>query len=133
MRQSIKPPAASQGPAILEDAYHRCNRAAISLCRFSRAESFILLYLMQRGWSESYPVQRPIPLDFSAVAPPGFLSHADIKKSIRRLLRHNVVRVNRDLYIVNRNYREWVNDAGLPLLSRGELRYIDTTRIPGEL
>jgi hypothetical protein len=123
MRQSIKPPAASQGPAILEDAYHRCNRAAISLCRFSRAESFILLYLMQRGWSESYPVQRPIPLDFSAVAPPGFLSHADIKKSIRRLLRHNVVRVN----------REWVNDAGLPLLSRGELRYIDTTRIPGEL
>jgi hypothetical protein len=125
MRHANDSPAASQGPIPDRIALGRCIRAA-DCASPSEVERVIIIFLLFQGWEVTEPQQHQIPLSsvgLSLLSRQGFLEMVAARDG---LIRRRIVRRNGKLYYINRRYRQWLNEAGEPLFSESQLRYIET-------
>lgn len=125
MRKSSIPSATSQGPIPGRIALSRCIRAA-DCATPSEVERVIIIFLLFQGWEVTEPQQHQIPLSLvglSLLSKQGFPEMVDAHDG---LIRRRIVRRNGKLYYINRRYRQWLNQAGEPLFSESQLRFIET-------
>jgi len=96
---------------------------AFGVARFSGTESFLIQIAREESWVKSSGEPRPFRLDLAAISAETSVPAKSLREAHAALVAKRIFVAEDRSFRINKDYREWVDATGSPLLSPAQIRY----------